>query len=81
MHGKLEMLKFKHKFIESNFQGRRKAAAKFDRVTHEPTYQLSRWVPMVKDVMEQAIEDKLDQRQFPFLSGRSSGSGSSGVTR
>ena len=36
---------------------------------------------MLKDVMEMAIEDKLDQRLFPFLSGRGSGSVSTGVRR
>lgn len=33
-------------------------------------YQLTRWSPYVKDLMEEILEDKLDTRQFPFLSNR-----------
>lgn len=44
----------------------------------EQTYQVSRWTPVLKDLMEDAIDDKLQQKQFPFLAGRQSVMGGAG---
>lgn len=49
---------------------RRKNIPQNRRERDAQTYQLSRWSPYAKDIMEDVIEDKLDQRQFPFLSSR-----------
>lgn len=43
---------------------------------------MSRWTPVVKDIIEDAIEEKLEQKHFPFLGmGRSTSSGYHAPTR
>ena len=50
------------------------AANRRERIT-ERTYQQSRWTPYLKDLIEDACDDKLDQNKFPFLDGTRGGGG------
>lgn len=38
-------------------------------------YDVSRWVPIVKDIMEDCIENNLDKKSFPYLFDRAASSG------
>lgn len=43
-----------------------------ERIT-ENTYQMSRWTPVYKDVVEDLIEGRLEEKHYPFLGGRNAG--------
>ncbi|CAF1129741.1 unnamed protein product [Adineta ricciae] len=55
---------------DQNRTGRRKNIPPNRKERSDSTYTNSRWVPYVKDIMEDVIEDKLDIRQFPSISAQ-----------
>merc|ERR1711953_101639 len=55
-------------FSETNKNKTKKELPKKDR-SGDVKYQLSRFTPAIKDVMEYAIDGKLDEKVFQFLSG------------
>ncbi|CAH1725637.1 unnamed protein product [Aphis gossypii] len=63
--------------INSIVDGNRKKQYQIPRKERisKNTYQMSRWTPVIKDLMEDCIEDKLDTKHFPFLAGRAASSG------
>ncbi|KAL9988669.1 hypothetical protein ACROYT_G003141 [Oculina patagonica] len=51
--------------------------AKPARKERPSMYELSRWVPIIKDIMEEAVEERLSSTLYPFASQRT-GTGSLG---
>ncbi|XP_025198177.1 syntaxin-binding protein 1-like [Melanaphis sacchari] len=47
----------------------------------ENTYQVSRWTPLIKDLMENCIENKLDPKQFPFVGAKENSTGNPTASR
>jgi syntaxin-binding protein 1 len=41
---------------------------------NDQAYQMSRWTPILKDIIEDCIDEKLDNSHFPFLGGQRQGS-------
>lgn len=48
-------------------------ATKRTRKERTSSYDLSRWVPIIKDIMEDAVDEKLSTSQYPYASQRTGG--------
>uniref|UniRef100_A0A8D2QIF7 Syntaxin binding protein 3 n=1 Tax=Zonotrichia albicollis TaxID=44394 RepID=A0A8D2QIF7_ZONAL len=55
------------KYLDVPFVAQQHKYIRRDR-SKEETFQLSRWTPVIKDVMEDAIENKLDSKDWPYCS-------------
>uniref|UniRef100_A0A8C3QBF5 Uncharacterized protein n=1 Tax=Geospiza parvula TaxID=87175 RepID=A0A8C3QBF5_GEOPR len=55
------------KYLDVPFVAQQHKYVRRDR-SKEETFQLSRWTPVIKDVMEDAIENKLDSKEWPYCS-------------
>jgi syntaxin-binding protein 1 len=53
-------------------EGDRKKKRPQRKERNEDTYSVSRWVPVVKDIMEDAISGTLDSKLYPFAPGTAS---------
>ncbi len=77
---KAALLNMKHLGVSVVQDGKKKPLP-HRKVRQETSFTTSRYVPYIKDIMEDAADGKLDQKLFPFLTTReTSGLGVSGVT-
>nr|XP_014344968.1 PREDICTED: syntaxin-binding protein 3 isoform X2 [Latimeria chalumnae] len=73
-HAKIEndselILNWKHLNVPifSSLSSQQRKPARKDRSVEE-MYQLSRWTPIIKDIMEDIIDNKLDSKEWPHCS-------------
>ncbi|XP_065226890.1 protein ROP isoform X2 [Planococcus citri] len=74
---KQAIINLSHLGLNSVVNGNRKKIYQITRKERsaEHQYQMSRWTPIVKDLMEDCIDDKLDLKHYPFLAGRAASTG------